>query len=101
MAPLETVDVRRDGATAIVELNRPQALNAWNRQLGLDLLSALQGVAEDDGVRAVMLKGAGRGFSSGADLRDLTGTDGERTADGLPDVERVLSHLYHPIITLV
>jgi 2-(1,2-epoxy-1,2-dihydrophenyl)acetyl-CoA isomerase len=101
MPALETVDVRRDGAAAIVELNRPQALNAWNRQLGLDLLSALQVVAEDDEVRAVMLTGAGRGFSSGADLRDLTGAEEERTADGLPDVERVLSERYHPIITLV
>jgi 2-(1,2-epoxy-1,2-dihydrophenyl)acetyl-CoA isomerase len=101
MPALETVDVRRDGATAIVELNRPQALNAWNRQLGLDLLSALRTVAEDDEVRAVMLTGAGRGFSSGADLRDLTGAEEERTADGLPDVERVLSERYHPIITLV
>jgi 2-(1,2-epoxy-1,2-dihydrophenyl)acetyl-CoA isomerase len=101
MAALETVNVRRDGAAATVELNRPQALNAWNRQLGLDLLAALEDVAADDGVRAVMLTGAGRGFSSGADLRDLTGREEERTPDGRPDVERVLGERYHPIITLV
>jgi 2-(1,2-epoxy-1,2-dihydrophenyl)acetyl-CoA isomerase len=101
MAALETVNVHRDGAAATVQLNRPQALNAWNRQLGLDLLAALEDVAGDDDVRAVMLTGAGRGFSSGADLRDLTGAEEERTAQGLPDVEKVLSERYHPIITLV
>jgi 2-(1,2-epoxy-1,2-dihydrophenyl)acetyl-CoA isomerase len=101
MAALETVNVHRAGAAATVELNRPDALNAWNRQLGLDLLAALEDVAGDDAVRAVMLTGAGRGFSSGADLRDLTGAEEDRTAEGLPDVEKVLSERYHPIITLV
>jgi 2-(1,2-epoxy-1,2-dihydrophenyl)acetyl-CoA isomerase len=99
MAPFETVNVHRDGAAATVELNRPHALNAWNRQLGLDLLAALREVATDDGVRAVMLTGAGRGFSSGADLRDVTEED--RTPEGVPDLERALSERYHPIITLV
>jgi 2-(1,2-epoxy-1,2-dihydrophenyl)acetyl-CoA isomerase len=95
---LETVDVQRDGGAARITLNRPDALNAWNRQLGLDLRAAVQAVAEDDSVRAVLLTGAGRAFSSGADLKDLSSSDA-RTASGRPDVYKVLTERYHPIIT--
>jgi 2-(1,2-epoxy-1,2-dihydrophenyl)acetyl-CoA isomerase len=101
MPGLETVTVRRDGAAATIVLDRPQALNAWNRQLGSDLLAALSVAAEDDAVRAVRLTGAGRAFSSGADLRDITAMEDERTADGHPDVQRLLRERYHPIIALV
>jgi 2-(1,2-epoxy-1,2-dihydrophenyl)acetyl-CoA isomerase len=98
MADLETVNVHRDGAAATIELNRPETLNAWNTQLGHDLLAAVTAVAEDDGVRAVVVTGAGRAFSAGADLRDLSP---DRTADGHPDVRKVLTERYHPIITTI
>ncbi|HEY3828302.1 MAG TPA: enoyl-CoA hydratase-related protein [Solirubrobacteraceae bacterium] len=84
---------------ASIELNRPQALNAWNRQLGLDLLDALQRVAETPQARAVVITGAGRAFSSGADLKDPRG--GELTADGRPDVYKTLTERYHPIMRAV
>jgi 2-(1,2-epoxy-1,2-dihydrophenyl)acetyl-CoA isomerase len=95
----ETVNLLRapDGA-ARIELNRPASMNAWNRQLGLDLLEAIQTVAADDTVRAVLITGAGRAFSSGADLKDL-GAREERTPAGRPDVRMVLTERYHPIIT--
>jgi 2-(1,2-epoxy-1,2-dihydrophenyl)acetyl-CoA isomerase len=100
MADPPTVNLRRDGTAATIELNRPEALNAWNGPLGDELLEALQTVAEDDEVRAVVLTGAGRAFSSGADLRDLSGREG-RTPEGHIDVQRVLTERYHPIITTV
>ena len=80
-----------DGA-ATVELNRPQALNAWNTQLGADLLAALRSAAEDDAVRAVVLTGAGRAFSSGADLKDMSGgeTHAGRAPGRLQDAHRAL-----------
>jgi 2-(1,2-epoxy-1,2-dihydrophenyl)acetyl-CoA isomerase len=93
---LETVNVRMDGAAATIELNRPQALNAWNAQLGADLLGAVRDCAADDAVRAIVITGAGRGFSSGADLRDVSG--GKTTADGRPDVYATLTERYHPIM---
>jgi 2-(1,2-epoxy-1,2-dihydrophenyl)acetyl-CoA isomerase len=96
----DTVLVRRDGAAATVVLNRPESLNAWNRDLGADLLAALRDAAADDGIRAVRITGAGRAFSAGADLKDIGADDG-RTADGHPDIERILTERYHPIITLV
>jgi 2-(1,2-epoxy-1,2-dihydrophenyl)acetyl-CoA isomerase len=97
----ETVTVTRDRAATTIALNRPDALNAWNRQLGADLLAALQDAADDRDVRAVRLTGTGRAFSSGADLRDVTSMEDERRPDGTPDIERLLHERYHPIITLV
>ena len=54
-------------------LNRPETMNAWNGQFGIDLGTRSSQVAGDESVRAVMITGAGRGFSSGADLRDVSG----------------------------
>ena len=96
----QTVNLHRDGGAATIELNRPKALNAWNGALGDELLDAVRSVAEDDDVRAVVITGAGRAFSSGADLRDLSGREG-RTPEGHIDVRRVLNERYHPIITTI
>jgi 2-(1,2-epoxy-1,2-dihydrophenyl)acetyl-CoA isomerase len=93
---LETVNVHVAETTATVELNRPQALNAWNAQLGADLLAALQHCTTDEAVRAVLITGAGRAFSSGADLKDVSG--GAITPDGHPDVYKTLTERYHPIM---
>lgn len=91
---METVTLeRRDGELRIT-LDRPDTMNAWNKQLGADLLAAVREAAADDAVRAVVITGAGRGFSSGADLR--AGFD--PTPEGHPDVETVLHEVYHPII---
>jgi 2-(1,2-epoxy-1,2-dihydrophenyl)acetyl-CoA isomerase len=95
---LETVNVRYAGGAATVELNRPETLNAWNAQFGSDLLAAIRDLAEDEDVRAVVLTGAGRGFSSGADLKDI---GGETTADGRPDIYKTLTERYHPIMRAV
>jgi 2-(1,2-epoxy-1,2-dihydrophenyl)acetyl-CoA isomerase len=93
---LETVNVAVTDGAATIELNRPEALNAWNRQFGEDLLAALRGAAENDDVRAVRITGAGRAFSSGADLRDISGDD--LTPEGRPNVYGVLTERYHPIM---
>jgi 2-(1,2-epoxy-1,2-dihydrophenyl)acetyl-CoA isomerase len=93
---LETVNMLIDKGAATIELNRPQALNAWNKQLGEDLLGALTRAEEDEKVRAVRITGAGRAFSSGADLRDISGDD--LTPEGRPNVYGVLTERYHPIM---
>src|SRR5918998_3172236 len=95
---LETIVLRRgasNGAELRVELNRPERMNAWDRQLGIDLLAAVELAAGDDSVRAVTITGAGRAFSSGADLR--AGFD-PRPGDGRPDVGTALRGRSHPIL---
>jgi 2-(1,2-epoxy-1,2-dihydrophenyl)acetyl-CoA isomerase len=95
----QTVNLHRDGGAATIELNRPEALNAWNGPLGDELLEAIRAVAQDDEVRAVVLTGAGRAFSSGADLRDVSSR--ERTPEGHVDLRSLLNERYHPIITTI
>src|SRR5215212_3663116 len=94
---LATVRLRRgasNGAELRIELDRPERMNAWDKQLGTDLLAAVELAAADDDVRSVTITGAGRAFSSGADLR--AGFDA--TPDGRPDVRAALRERYHPII---
>jgi 2-(1,2-epoxy-1,2-dihydrophenyl)acetyl-CoA isomerase len=91
----ETIDLTTEGPAARILLNRPDALNAWNEQFGNDLLDAVTTVSRDEAVRAVMITGAGRGFSSGADLKEQRGSDD----GGLPDLGARLEEIYHPIIT--
>ncbi len=64
----DTVLVERRGASAILTLNRPEKLNALDKALMADLDRATREVAEDEGLRAVMIRGAGRAFMAGGDV---------------------------------
>lgn len=66
-----TVISKNEGAVAWVRLNRPERLNAMNRQLVDGLSRALADAEADEGIRAVILHGEGRAFCSGDDLKDL------------------------------
>jgi enoyl-CoA hydratase/carnithine racemase len=59
------------GHVAVVTLNRPKALNAVNAELSADVGVALERAAMDDGIRAVVITGAGRAFCAGADLKEI------------------------------
>jgi 2-(1,2-epoxy-1,2-dihydrophenyl)acetyl-CoA isomerase len=91
---METVKTDRRGGELRITLNRPDVMNAWDKQFGEELLAAVEQAASDDAVRSVTITGAGRGFSSGADLR--AGFD--PTPEGHPDVQKALTERYHPII---
>src|SRR5712691_7427129 len=66
--PFETLILEREESFAVITLNRPPA-NAISEQLVRDLAAALTSVETDDGVRAVIVTGAGeRIFCAGADL---------------------------------
>ena len=88
----ETVNLYRRGSGAKIELNRPDRLNAWTNQFSLDLLAAIKEVTDDPEVRAVTVTGAGRAFSSGADLK-------EAADSATMDVYQRLTERYPPIIT--
>jgi 2-(1,2-epoxy-1,2-dihydrophenyl)acetyl-CoA isomerase len=82
------------GGVGRVTLNRPDSLNAWTEDFGRELHQVITGDAADSSVRAVLVTGAGRGFSSGADLKAGFHPHPD---DGLPDIRRELQ-LYHPIV---
>ncbi len=54
-----------------ITLNRPEKLNAWTRQMHLDLKDAMQKAGADEEIRVIILTGAGRGFCAGADMGGL------------------------------
>lgn len=95
----ETVIWEVEGGVGRITLNRPERLNAWNEQFGLELKQVVTEDAQDDGVRSVLITGAGRGFSSGADLKEQGA--GALADDGRPDTKRILHDVYHPILLAI
>ena len=91
----ETVKWEESDGVGRITLDRPDSLNAWTEQLGHELGELINERAAADSVRAVLVTGAGRGFSSGADLKAGFSPHPE---DGKPDVARELHEVYHPII---
>ena len=78
-------------AIATITLNRPDVLNALDDALIRALRDAVERAAGDDAVRAVLLTGAGRGFSSGADLASVPPSPSL-------DLGQLLRERYHPVI---
>jgi enoyl-CoA hydratase len=67
---LECVIYEKKEGVAVARLNRPQVLNAMNKQLWLDLQAALDDAREDGEIKVVVITGEGRAFSTGADLKE-------------------------------
>jgi 2-(1,2-epoxy-1,2-dihydrophenyl)acetyl-CoA isomerase len=83
----------KDGVGFIV-LNRPDRLNAFTGEMALLLQSRLDECASLNEVRAVCITGAGRAFSAGQDLAEITAPDG-------PGMDKVLREYYNPIVTRI
>ncbi len=60
----------KESSIATIKLNRPQVLNAMNKQLWLDFQEALEDARTDPGIKVVIITGEGRAFSTGADLKE-------------------------------
>ncbi len=71
-----TVLYEEHGPVAVVTLNRPAALNSFDRQMHHDLWAAFDQAEANDQIRAMVLTGAGRGFCAGADLSSFDFTPG-------------------------
>lgn len=95
MSDLEAAPVRllRDGAVALLELNRPAALNALDVPTAHAFHDACTALAADAGVRAVVLRGAGRCFGVGGDLAAMQGD--------APAVARQLIEALHASVRLL
>ncbi|WP_205685258.1 enoyl-CoA hydratase [Peribacillus acanthi] len=76
MSLAKPVLVEKVGRVAHVELNRPEALNALNKEMLLELSKQLRTLSIDDEIDIVLLKGKGKAFSSGGDIKTmLTSSD--------------------------
>jgi 2-(1,2-epoxy-1,2-dihydrophenyl)acetyl-CoA isomerase len=83
----EHIELKTDGAVALVFLNEPKKLNAMNVSMLRELLDAITSVNEDDSIRVAVLAANGRSFCAGADLRSDLGP-GRTTADHLNEDHR-------------
>jgi enoyl-CoA hydratase len=77
----------KEAGIATIKLNRPEVLNAMNKQLWLDFQEALEDVKNDPGIKVLILTGEGRAFSTGADLKDSKDRTIEQYRDYLVELQ--------------
>lgn len=92
----DTILVSDHGTWAEITLNRPDRLNAFNEEMHHALRAAIE-AAWDEGKRALLLTGAGRGFCAGQDLGDR---DPARM-EGKPELGRTVRDFYGPLVRLI
>ena len=89
--------VERTGSVATLTLNRPDALNTLDFALMDALVAAAADVAADDALRVVVLRGAGRHFMAGGDLRTFAGELAKPPAQRNADFRRMIGRLHSAI----
>lgn len=70
MSEFQNIRVSSEAGVAQLELHRPERINALNKAMLIEINAALDALEADGGVRVIVLSGAGRGFSSGFDLKE-------------------------------
>ena len=100
----KTILYEKRTSTAIITLNRPDVLNAMNRQLWIDFQSVLDAAIQDRDIKAIIITGTGRAFSTGADLKEskTRSLEDYRTyLVGLQEVSRRIIRLEKPTIAAI
>ena len=92
----DTILTQDHGHWVEITLNRPDRLNSFTAEMH-DALRAAIAAARDEGKRAILLTGAGRGFCAGQDLGDRD----PRKMDGPPDLGETVRSYYAPLVNLI
>jgi len=75
MTDYATISVDRHGAVTLVTLNRPDALNAFNRQMRHELIGAFAAYDSDESQRCLVVTGSAKAFAAGADIKEMQSKD--------------------------
>jgi enoyl-CoA hydratase/carnithine racemase len=107
---METLLVERRGRVDWLTLNRPERLNTITGTMVRELCAYFRGLRQDHEVRIVVMRGAGRAFCAGLDIKEYTSAGGDRTPDGagrskpgdhLFDIVELMRACPQPIVALV
>ena len=98
----ETLTVEKNDRLATLTLNRPQSMNAMNGTMMKEIADALEGLQEEKGVQVLVIKGEGRAFSAGGDIKAMLDPNSPLDIDPvMKDVSRLAKALYTlPMITI-
>jgi methylglutaconyl-CoA hydratase len=102
-----SVAIERQGPLGLVTLNRPERHNAFDDALIAELTEAFRSMEAEDGIRVVVLSGAGRSFSAGADLNWMKRMAGfsidenRRDAMAMATLMRTIAHFRKPTVARV
>lgn len=89
---MDFITISNENNVRVITLNRPDVFNSFNRQMSLELQQQLDHAAADEGVRCIVLTGAGKAFCAGQDLKEVT------TPELNPGFRAILEEHYNPII---
>jgi len=71
----KTLKIDTSNSICTMKFNRPEKLNAFDSEMVIETQESLKKISADDGIKALIITGEGKGFSAGADLSDSTGMD--------------------------
>lgn len=100
----ECIIYEKEKSIAVIKLHRPKVLNAMNKQLWLDFQAALEDVKKDANIKALIITGEGRAFSTGADLKESKTRSMEDYRDylvALQEASRKLIRFEKPTIAAI
>ncbi len=89
---MKSIEIQVENNVCTIRLNRPDVFNSFNRQMALELQSALDDAGTNPAVRCIVLTGTGRAFCAGQDLKEVT------TPELHPGFRTILEEHYNPII---
>jgi 2-(1,2-epoxy-1,2-dihydrophenyl)acetyl-CoA isomerase len=91
---MSSIIFEKKDAVAVIRLNRPEKFNSFNREMALELQSALDDAAADDAIRAIYITADGKAFCAGQDLAEAMDDSG-------PGIEKIVFEHYNPVINKI
>ncbi|NWF94014.1 MAG: enoyl-CoA hydratase/isomerase family protein [Syntrophaceae bacterium] len=100
----DTILIEKKGQIGLITLNRPQKFNTFNTQLAEELNAALRQLDEDPEARIVIIKGAGKVFSTGIDVSEFhgkTASEYHRWLTPMDQMHLTIASMKKPVIAMV